>query len=82
MQTLRQHTEVWAGLDAMKDIAVALFAVHCSWKNRGMQSRALLMLMLELDGGRCLDVASRDQVTTDYSVFIHVRSNMFVLIVV
>lgn len=72
MQTLRQHTEVWAGLNAMKRIVTALFNVHCTWKNRGIQSRALLSLLLELDGDQCLDPAAREQVLTDQSVFTHV----------
>ena len=75
MQTLRQHTEVWAGLDVMKDIVTALFVTHCTWKNRGIQSRALLSFMLQLDGGRYLELAAREQVSTDYSVFTHVSQS-------
>ena len=72
MQTLRQHTEVWAALNAMKDIVSALFNAHCTWKNRGMQNRALLSLMLQLNEGRYLEPAAHEQVLSDYSVFTHV----------
>ena len=72
MQTLRQHTEVWAGLNVLKDIVSTLFQAHCTWKNRGVQNRALLSLMLQLDAGRYLESTAREQVLSDHSVFTHV----------
>lgn len=76
MQTLRQHTEVWAGLNVMKEIVTSLYSAHCVWKNRGVQSRALFILIIELDGNRHLDPAARDQVISDYTVFTHVCSHI------
>ena len=77
MQTLRQHTEVWAGLNVIKEIVSSLFAVHCTWKNRGIQSRPLFSLMLQLDAGRFLEASAREQVSMDYSVFTHVSPIKF-----
>lgn len=77
MQTVRQHTEVWAGLDVMKEIVTALFAAHCVWKNRGVQNRALLSLLLQLDSGTRLEPSAREQVLVDYTVFTHVSDTLF-----
>ena len=44
IETLRQHMEVWACLNAMKSVTAALFATHQYWKARGIQNRNLLNL--------------------------------------
>jgi len=44
IETLRQHTEVWAFVNMMKTVAAALFTAHQVWSTRGIQTRALLVI--------------------------------------
>lgn len=73
LRTLRQHMEVWACLDIMKSIASALFSTHGAWKARGVQSRELIQLLLEVDHGQHLEPAAREQLFTDQHNFTRVR---------
>ncbi|TDL22582.1 hypothetical protein BD410DRAFT_821184 [Rickenella mellea] len=67
LETLRRHVDIWACMNVVSTITHALHSTHQSWKSRGVQSRALLSLLTELDGGRHLDDASRQQITSDIS---------------
>jgi hypothetical protein len=70
--TIRRYSIVWTCMTATGTITTALFAVHQVWKTRGLQSRDLLTLLVELDDGRFLDTAIRDQVNVDIAAFTHV----------
>lgn len=72
IRTLRQHTEVWACMDRTQSISSALFAAHTVWKTRGVQSRPLLNLLIELDDGRLLEQTAREQVLADHTAFAYV----------
>ena len=74
IETLRQHMEVWACMNRMKDIASALWAVHQAWRSRGLQNRVLLKLLAEVDNDSYLDPAAREQMLSDISAYTHVRS--------
>ncbi|KAI0688045.1 hypothetical protein BC835DRAFT_1419486 [Cytidiella melzeri] len=69
LRTLRQHVEVWACMDTMKSITSALFSAHTVWKTRGVRSRPLMKLLIELDDGRLLEHTAREQVLTDLTAF-------------
>jgi mediator of RNA polymerase II transcription subunit 12 len=58
---------------SLPTIATALYTAHQTWRAQGLQSRALLALLVEVDNGQVLDVASRWQVVADISAFTHVR---------
>ena len=59
-------------MNATSGITNALYSAHVVWRNRGMQVRSLLALLIELDGGRYLDGSARALVDTDISSFAHV----------
>ncbi|OBZ68162.1 Mediator of RNA polymerase II transcription subunit 12 [Grifola frondosa] len=74
IETLRQHMEVWACMNIMKTVAAALFAAHQFWRARGVQSRALLTLLVEIDNDRYLEPGSREHIQTDISTYTHALS--------
>ncbi|KAI0093156.1 hypothetical protein BDY19DRAFT_989824 [Irpex rosettiformis] len=69
LRTLRQHVEVWACMDRMQSITSALYASHTVWKTRGVRSRPLMKLLIELDDGRLLEQFAREQIVNDYTAF-------------
>ncbi|KAI0344762.1 hypothetical protein BDW22DRAFT_1354912 [Trametopsis cervina] len=71
LRTLRQHVEVWACFSRMQEITNTLYSVHTVCKSRGVQSRPLMNLLIELDDGRLLNPAAREQVLSDFAAFVH-----------
>ncbi|KAI0675055.1 hypothetical protein C8Q78DRAFT_1010248 [Trametes maxima] len=71
IETIRQHIEVWACMNRMKEVASALWTVHQTWRSRGSQNRVLLKLLAEVDNDRFLDPAAREQMLSDISAFSH-----------
>ncbi|KZT67178.1 hypothetical protein DAEQUDRAFT_673722 [Daedalea quercina L-15889] len=71
IETLCQHMEVWACMNVMRNVAAGLYAAHQYWRGRGIHSRQLLSLLMQVDKGRYLEQAQRDQVTNDVSAFSH-----------
>ncbi|CCM03317.1 uncharacterized protein FIBRA_05445 [Fibroporia radiculosa] len=71
IETLRQHMEVWACMNMLRTIAGALFAAHQFWRTRGIQTRALLSLLTEVDNGRYLEPQQREQMLGDLSAYSH-----------
>ncbi|KAG5646822.1 hypothetical protein DXG03_002199 [Asterophora parasitica] len=69
IDTLRRFATIWACMDIMRTIVIALEKAHQVWKARGIQSRPLLSLLLEFDNGKHLSDASRDRITSDITVF-------------
>ncbi|KAJ3781694.1 hypothetical protein GGU10DRAFT_98188 [Lentinula aff. detonsa] len=69
IDTFRRHAVIWASMDVKGVIINALDFVHHSWKMRGIQSKPLLALLVEFDGGRYLSDASREEVRTDLAAF-------------
>jgi hypothetical protein len=69
----RRYRIIWTCMNATGVVANALYVAHQSWKTRGLQSRDLLTLLIEIDNSRFLDSVARDQVTADISAFTHVR---------
>ena len=72
IETLRQHMEVWACMNRMKDVTAALWTVHQTWRSRGSQNRVLLKLLAEVDNDCYLDPAAREQMLSDISAYTHV----------
>ncbi|KAJ3876102.1 hypothetical protein F5051DRAFT_44422 [Lentinula edodes] len=69
IDTFRRHAVIWASMDVKGMIINALDSVHYSWKMRGIQSKPLLALLVEFDGGRYLSDVSREEVRTDLAAF-------------
>lgn len=69
IDTLHRFATIWACMNAIGNIITALDTAHQVWKARGVQSRPLLSLLLELDGGRYLADASRQNITADIKAF-------------
>ncbi|KAL0956176.1 hypothetical protein HGRIS_002336 [Hohenbuehelia grisea] len=65
MDTLQRFRLLWICMDSMPRITTALYAAHLGWKARGTQSRNLLTLLCNFDGGRHLDPISREHVEAD-----------------
>lgn len=59
-------------MNKMRTISSALFAAHTIWKARGVQSRPLINLLIELDDGRLLEQSQREQVLADHTAFAYV----------
>jgi mediator of RNA polymerase II transcription subunit 12 len=74
VETIHRHLTVWACMQSSRKIAVALYTAHQTWRTEGIQSRALLALLVEVDGGQLLDSASRAHIEADISAFTHVSS--------
>ena len=72
IETLRQHMEVWACMNRMKDIATALWTVYQTWRSRGTQNRFLFKLLTEVDNECYLEPAAREQMQSDISAYTHV----------
>lgn len=80
MDTIRQHIEVWACLDAMKDLVKPLLIAHQYWKGQGVQIAELLRLLIEVDDSRLLEASVREQLFADRSSYSNVRSIYFWLL--
>lgn len=53
-------------------ITAALYNAHQVARTRGIQSRALLALLVEIDNGQHLDASSRRHISADIAAFTHV----------
>ncbi|PCH43895.1 hypothetical protein WOLCODRAFT_138657 [Wolfiporia cocos MD-104 SS10] len=71
IETLRQHMEVWACMDVMRTVAGALYSAHQFWRNRGIQTRALLCLLMKVDHEQYLEPEQRGQINSDISAYSH-----------
>jgi mediator of RNA polymerase II transcription subunit 12 len=80
MATFRRYLTIWTCMSATGTIANSLYAAHQVWKTRGLQSRDLLALLVEMDNGQFLDAAARAQVVNDIAAFTHV--SVFATVVV
>ncbi|KAF9070892.1 hypothetical protein BDP27DRAFT_1419656 [Rhodocollybia butyracea] len=69
IDTFRRHAVIWASMDVKGLVITTLDSVHHSWKMRGIQSRPLLALLVEFDGGKYLSDMSRDEIRTDLAAF-------------
>jgi len=63
-------------MDATATITTALHTAHQVARSRGIQSRILLALLVEIDNGRHLDAPSREHVSADIAAFTHVSSSL------
>jgi hypothetical protein len=69
---LRRFSPIWAGMGVLRVITFALYAASQSCKTRGTRCQALLGLLLEMDGGRYLDVPARKNVEEEITNFAQV----------
>ncbi|KAG6370976.1 hypothetical protein JVT61DRAFT_10690 [Boletus reticuloceps] len=70
-EVFHRFATVWTSMNATSNITNALYSAHVVWRNRGMQVRSLLALLVEMDGGRHLDESARALVAADISSFAH-----------
>lgn len=73
IDTFHRHATVWTAMDVKRDIISALNTTRHTLKLRGMQSRPLLGLLVEFDGGKYLSDALRDEIAADVSLVALVR---------
>ncbi|KAI0045300.1 hypothetical protein FA95DRAFT_1495630 [Auriscalpium vulgare] len=69
VETLWRYATIWASMDVQEDITRALHSTHQMCKSRGVHSRALLDLLMEMDGGRHLEAAARRTLETEIANF-------------
>ncbi|CAL1707851.1 unnamed protein product [Somion occarium] len=69
IDTLRQHTEVWACMNSMGMITASLLSAHQYWKSQGVQNPNLLNLLIEFDNVRYLDSSVREQILADRGAY-------------
>ncbi|KAG8221691.1 hypothetical protein J3R82DRAFT_1977 [Butyriboletus roseoflavus] len=70
-EVFHRFANVWTSMNATSGITNALYSSHVVWRNRGMQVKSLLALLVEMDGGRHLDESARALVAADISSFAH-----------
>jgi mediator of RNA polymerase II transcription subunit 12 len=75
IESIQRYLTIWACMQSSSVILKALFAAHQTWRTQGVQSRALLLLLEQLDNGHVLDFTSRAQLSTDIATFTHVSSS-------
>lgn len=73
IETIHRYVVIWACVQRTASITAALYASHQLWKSRGVQSRKLLALLVDIDNFQHLDQASREQVVGDMSSFKDVK---------
>jgi mediator of RNA polymerase II transcription subunit 12 len=73
VETVHRYATIWTCMNAMGSIAAALYTTHQVWRTRGIQSRPLLALLIDIDNGRHLDKGAREQVATDIAAFSQVK---------
>lgn len=73
-EVFHRFATVWTSMNCTAAITSALYSAHMVWKNRGMQVRSLLALLVQMDAGRHLDASARLQINTDITSFAHVSS--------
>ncbi|KAJ7072521.1 hypothetical protein C8F01DRAFT_1104256 [Mycena amicta] len=70
IDTLYRFACIWNCMNVTGTIVAALYSTHKRWKKtRGGEFRALLNALVDFDGGRFLDEASRAQVHADIASF-------------
>ena len=79
METIKQHIEVWACMDVIKTIALALHTKHQSLKTRGNPNSSVLDLLIEMDQGRYLDQNAREVVLNDRAAYTNVKKSFIYL---
>ncbi|KAF8995454.1 hypothetical protein BDQ17DRAFT_1430355 [Cyathus striatus] len=71
IDSLHRYATIWACMDMLPAITLALDTAHQQWKSRGTQSRPLLTLLMEFDNGRYLGDTSRERILSDIAFFTH-----------
>ncbi len=71
-EMLRRYSPIWAGVGALRDITLALYAANQSCKSRGIHCRALLGFLLEVDAGRYLEPSARKNVEVEIASYAQV----------
>ncbi|KAG6886295.1 hypothetical protein C0993_006705 [Termitomyces sp. T159_Od127] len=69
IDTFHRYSTIWACMDEFRSIVAALDKAHQVWKARGIQSRPLLSLLLDFDGGRYLSDVSRERIEAEFTMF-------------
>jgi mediator of RNA polymerase II transcription subunit 12, fungi type len=72
IETFHRYVTIWTCMRAAATITTALYTAHQVARARGIQSRVLLALLVEIDNGQYLDATSRQVVSADIASFTHV----------
>lgn len=76
IETIHRYFIIWTSMNAVSMITHAIYSAHQAARMKGIQSRALLMLLEELDTGRYLDSPSREHVAADFAALTHVSCRL------
>ncbi|KAI0293333.1 hypothetical protein B0F90DRAFT_1763644 [Multifurca ochricompacta] len=69
VEMLRRYSPIWAGMGALREVTLALYAANQLCKARGIHCRALLEPLLEMDAGRYLDASARKNVEMEITSY-------------
>ncbi|KAH7922771.1 hypothetical protein BV22DRAFT_1094076 [Leucogyrophana mollusca] len=62
---------IWTSMNATRAVTAALYATHLIWRTRGIQTRSLFALLVEMDDGHYLEAPERTQIAGDIAAFTH-----------
>jgi hypothetical protein len=74
IETFHRYVTIWTCMGSAGTITAALYTAHQMARTRGIQSRILLAMLVEIDNGQHLDAPSREHVSADIAAFTHVSS--------
>jgi mediator of RNA polymerase II transcription subunit 12, fungi type len=72
IETFHRYITIWTCMCSAATITAALYTAHQVARTRGIQSRILLALLVEIDNGQHLDEPSRRHTSADIAAFTHV----------
>lgn len=70
-EVFHRFATIWTAMNVTGTIASTLYSTYLLWRTQGGKTRYLLTLIIEMDGGRQLDVTARTQVENDIAAFTH-----------
>ncbi|OAX39947.1 hypothetical protein K503DRAFT_781763 [Rhizopogon vinicolor AM-OR11-026] len=70
-EVFHRFATIWTSMNVTGIITSALYSAHLLWRTRGVQTRSLLALLIEMDDSRQLDSTARTQVENDIAAFTH-----------
>ena len=70
-EVFHRFATVWTSMNVTGIIASAHYSAHLLGRTRGVQTRSLLTLLVEMDDGRQLDSTARTQIEDDVATFTH-----------
>ncbi|KAH7905552.1 hypothetical protein BJ138DRAFT_1072652 [Hygrophoropsis aurantiaca] len=70
-EVFHRFATIWTSMNVTGTVTAALYATHLVWRTRGVLTRSLLALLVEMDDGRYLEAGERTQIAGDTATFTH-----------